>query len=171
MAQTREQTTDARLTWMTRAPTQRTRHRGSPEMVRTHPAGRGSDWDWIGDTLNEGGRSRYGGKLGMFQNMRSTLMSETRTKSRQSEGLGETTSAMRRETAKARVLVSGPHNHWFLGTLSSDRGSRPACSSFSIHQVQTQASESTLSTPFSSVAGIPKVNPQPAFHSRVPTGL
>lgn len=35
-------------------------------------------------------------------------MSETRTKSRQSEGLGETTSAMSRETAKARVLVSGP---------------------------------------------------------------
>lgn len=55
---------------------------------------------WIGGTLNEEGRSRYGGELGILHNVRRTPMPE-RTEDRKSEGFGETNLALSRETAKA----------------------------------------------------------------------
>lgn len=45
---------------------------------------------WTGDTLNEEGRSRHGGELGLLQNVRRTTVSE-RAEGRKSEDLGRPT--------------------------------------------------------------------------------
>lgn len=91
-----------RLTWITGTPIQCICYHGSvtldaedSTLLRAVQTGA-----WTGDTLNEEGRSRNGGELGILQNVRRTLMSE-RTDDRKSEGFGETNLALSREIAKA----------------------------------------------------------------------